>query len=134
MMATALLRFVQSKIRYMGIELGSSSYIPNAPRTILQRRFSDCEDKTVLLISLLRAIGISAHPVLVNTDKTAFLHNTLPGLTQFDHVITQLTMSGKTYWVDPTITGDEFYLYLSAEGGGDRKFIEQLKRSSGTKH
>ena len=102
--ATALLRFVQSEIRYMGIELGSSSFIPHPTTEILQRRFGDCKDKTLLLIALLKAIGIEAYPMLVNTDRTAFVREAMPGATQFNHVITQLTLDGQTYWVDPTIT------------------------------
>ncbi len=102
--ATALLRFVQTEIRYMGIELGSSSFVPHATGDILQRRFGDCKDKTVLLVALLKAIGIEAYPVLVNTGTTAFINQSLPGATQFNHVITQLIVDSEHYWVDPTIT------------------------------
>ena len=102
--ATALLRFVQSQIRYMGIELGSSSFIPHAADTILARRFGDCKDKTVVLISLLRAVGIEAVPMLVNTARRQAITHVLPGATQFDHVITQVMLKGKTYWVDPTLS------------------------------
>ena len=34
----------------------------------MERRFGDCKDKTLLLLSLLDALGIEAYPALVNTD------------------------------------------------------------------
>ena len=98
------LLFVQNEIRYLGIELGENSHRPSAAFETLQLRYGDCKDKTVLLITMLRQMGIDAHPALVNTDLSHTLANELPGSRVFDHVITYVTHNDKTWWLDPTRT------------------------------
>ena len=98
------LRFVQDEIRYLGIELGENSHKPSAAFETFQRRYGDCKDKTVVLITLLNKLGIEAHPALVNTDLGEQLATRLPSNRAFDHVITQVNHNGKTWWLDPTRT------------------------------
>lgn len=98
------LRFVQDEIRYLGIELGENSHKPSAAFETFQRRYGDCKDKTVLLITLLRKLGIDAHPALVNTDLSFTLADQLPGTRAFDHVITYVSHNGQQWWLDPTRT------------------------------
>ena len=100
--ALAALRFVQDEIRYLGIETGTSGYIPAAPATVFDRRFGDCKDKTLLLVTILRALGIDAHPTLVNTRLRQSVAEMQPSATVFDHAITQVNLSGMTYWLDAT--------------------------------
>jgi transglutaminase-like putative cysteine protease len=98
----AALRFVQDEIRYLGIELGTYSHQPHAPSTVFARRFGDCKDKTLLLVVILNALGIEAYPALVNTETRHTLRDWQPSPFAFDHVIAQVTLAGRTYWVDPT--------------------------------
>jgi len=106
--ARAALRFVQDEVRYVGIELGSGSHRPSPPEVVLSRRFGDCKDKTLLLVTLLRALGITAQPALVHTTRGAALDDWLPSPFAFDHVVTRVVVDGRTLWVDPT---------RSAQGG-----------------
>ena len=99
-----VLRFVQDKIRYLGIEDGLNSYSPTAPSKIFQRRFGDCKDKTILLCAFLKELSVKAYPVLVSTDYLHKVEEMLPSPYVFDHVIVQFRVDGKTYWVDPTQT------------------------------
>ncbi|WP_179958336.1 DUF3857 domain-containing transglutaminase family protein [Chitinimonas arctica] len=64
----AVLRFVQGEIRYLGVEVGAGSHAPSSPLQVLERRFGDCKDKTMLTIAMLDALGIKARPALVNTQ------------------------------------------------------------------
>ena len=59
------LQFVQNKIRYVSLSFGSNAYHPHHPDEVLQNRYGDCKDKSLLLLSLLRAAGIQAWPALV---------------------------------------------------------------------
>ncbi len=102
--AVAALRFVQDEVRYLGIELGRYSHQPTAPSKVLQRRFGDCKDKSMLLSTLLGSMGIDAAPALVNTSTGRSLDNLQPSPFAFDHVIVQAKIDGKTYWLDPTIS------------------------------
>lgn len=112
----AALALVQEEIRYLGIELGVNSHRPSPPADTLARRFGDCKDKTLLLCTLLRALGIEADPALVNTDlgrpapvplapsdPESGLHQSLPTPLAFDHVIARARLAdGTAYWLDPT--------------------------------
>jgi hypothetical protein len=101
---TAAIRFVQDEVRYLGIEMGRNSHEPLQPWETLESRWGDCKDKTLLLVSLLRELGLEAYPALVNTRLQHRLREKLPSPFLFDHVITQVVDRGKTYWVDGTIS------------------------------
>ena len=98
----APLRFVQDEIRYLGIESGASGYKPASPSTVFARRFGDCKDKSFLLVTILRALGIEAWPTFVNTKFRQMVFGLHPSATVFDHVITQVSLDGQTYWLDAT--------------------------------
>lgn len=100
----AALRFVQDEVRYLGIELGPNSHQPHPPDEVLQRRFGDCKDKSLLLVVLLRGLGIDAQPALVNTRHARLLDGWRPTATAFDHAIVHATVAGRELWVDPTAT------------------------------
>ncbi len=96
------LQFVQSEIRYVGIELGENSHQASLASTTLHRRYGDCKDKSVLLIALLREFGVKAYPALVNTRLTKELINRLPSRNLFNHVIVFVEYNGEVYWLDAT--------------------------------
>ncbi len=96
------LKFVQSEVRYVGIEFGQNSHQASPASVTLNRRYGDCKDKSVLLISLLRELGIEAFPALVNTEAKQSLVDWLPKNNAFDHVIVAVHHNNKTYWLDPT--------------------------------
>lgn len=100
----AALRFVQDDVRYMGIEMGQNSHRPNSPDKIFAQRFGDCKDKSYLLCTLLRAMGVEADPVMINTTFKKTIMQWLPGPEAFDHVTVRVLYNGRYYWFDPTIS------------------------------
>jgi transglutaminase-like putative cysteine protease len=100
----AALRFVQREVRYLGIELGPHSHEPQPPATVLDRRFGDCKDKTLLLVTLLRGLGIEARAALVNTDLRRGLDEVAPSPLVFNHAIVRARSGGHEYWLDPTLS------------------------------
>lgn len=96
------LMFVQSEVRYLGIEMGANSHEPSPASETLQRRYGDCKDKAVLLVSLLDLLGIRSAPALVHTDNRTLLAKYPPGINSFDHVIVKAMVNNKPYWIDPT--------------------------------
>lgn len=99
---SAALNFVQDEVRYLGIEMGPRSHRPREPDEVLERRFGDCKDKSRLLVSLLRGMGVDAVPALVNTRSNTRAGRGLPTPTAFNHVIVRATVDGRSYWLDPT--------------------------------
>jgi len=100
----AALRFVQDDVRYFGIEIGSSTVKPGDPSTVFSRRFGDCKDKSLLFVTILRALGIEAYPVLVNSTLCRGIVDWQPTDGAFDHCIAVARCDGQTYWLDPTMS------------------------------
>jgi hypothetical protein len=98
----AALRFVQREVRYLGIEMGANSHAPHAPELVLQRRFGDCKDKTLLTLALLRGLGIPARPALVHTNLRQAAAERLPTPWAFNHVLVQADLGERRVWLDPT--------------------------------
>ncbi|SFW87997.1 DUF3857 domain-containing protein [Chitinophaga sancti] len=98
------MRFVQDDIRYMGIEMGEYSHRPNNPDKILEQRFGDCKDKSLLLTTLLQADGIKASMAYTNTYLKARVSDYLPSPFMFNHVIVYAQLGDSAYWIDPTIS------------------------------
>jgi len=103
---SALFDFVADDIRYVNYVSGEW-WLPNRPQELLARRQGDCDDKAMLLITLLKGIGIHATEVLVQTRYTAepsLLRSTRAAIPVFDHGIAYLPgEKGKPgMWLDAT--------------------------------
>lgn len=96
----ALFEFVADDIRYVNYVSGEW-WLPNRPQQLLARREGDCDDKAILLITLLRSIGIEAQEVMVQTRMTGqpgVLSAKNAAIPLFDHGIAFLPgPNGGTY-------------------------------------
>lgn len=101
------LRFVQREIRYLGIEMGEGTHKPADPSLVLERRYGDCKDKTLLLRALLALMDIDSKPVLVSSILKDHLGDWHPAVNLFDHVILQIPYKGDFLWIDPTLSNQE---------------------------
>lgn len=110
---SATLKFVQNQIRYLGLESGIGAYKPFSPNKVLQQRFGDCKDKSWLMVTMLRHMGVEAYPVLVNSLYGESLHQFLPSPKVFDHVVVKVVDSTDTaLFYDPT-NSNQFGNYKS---------------------
>jgi len=98
----AVLRLVQQQVRYLGVEIGAGTHVPSAPDVVWARRWGDCKEKALLMVTMLRALGIDASPALVNTDRQEDIARDLPSAGSFDHVIVRVRHDGRDVWLDPT--------------------------------
>ncbi len=98
----AATRWVQDEVRYFGMEVGDASHVPHAPQLVLQRRYGDCKDKSLLLVALLQARGLEAWPALVSRQHQEAIATMLPSPTVFDHVITVARLGERELWIDAT--------------------------------
>ena len=100
----AVLRFMQSAVRYLAISMGEGGYTPRAATSeIGATRYGDCKDKSKLF-ARSRAGWARGGPALVNTRDGYTLDSALPTGEMFDHCIVRLDIDGKVYWLDPTYT------------------------------
>ncbi|MFZ6640545.1 DUF3857 domain-containing protein [Undibacterium sp. TC4M20W] len=96
------LAYVQNEIRYLSISIGENSHKPFPPDVVLARRYGDCKDKSLLLSTILRKLGIEASPVLISASNPAMPGKMLPSPLAFDHAIVRVKVNGKVYYLDPT--------------------------------
>jgi len=102
----AIFEYVADDIRYVNYVSGEW-WLPNRPQQLLARRQGDCDDKAILLITLLKAVGIEATEVLVQTRYTAqpsLLLSPKAAIPLFDHGIAYLPGAGGAagQWLDAT--------------------------------
>jgi tetratricopeptide (TPR) repeat protein len=102
----AIFEYVADDIRYVNYVSGEW-WLPNRPQQLLARRQGDCDDKAILLITLLKAVGIEATEVLVQTRYTAqpsLLMSPNAAVPLFDHGIAYLPGTGGApgQWLDAT--------------------------------
>jgi len=100
--ADAAVRFVREEIRYFGLENGIHAHRAHPPTTVLARRFGDCKDKALLLVTFLRALGVKAEVALANPSLRTALDERAPGPFAFNHAIVRASVAGEPRWVDPT--------------------------------
>ncbi|MGH7294937.1 MAG: transglutaminase-like domain-containing protein, partial [Polyangiaceae bacterium] len=100
----ALFDFVADDIRYVNYVSGEW-WLPNRPQQLLARREGDCDDKAILLITLLRAVGIEAQEVMVQTRLTnepSIVRAKAAAIPLFDHGIAFLPGPGGGTYLDAT--------------------------------
>ncbi|MBI4990371.1 MAG: DUF3857 domain-containing protein [Rhodocyclales bacterium] len=96
------LRWVQREIRYFSVSLGESSHRPHPLPVVLERRYGDCKDKSYMLLTLLRRLGIEAEPVLVALDSRKGPSRFLPAPNIFNHVVVRARIGGQHWFLDGT--------------------------------
>lgn len=100
--AKAIFYWVEDRIRYVGLEFGTGAYEPHSARDVFQNRYGDCKDQATLLVTMLRAAGIKAYPVLVPTKLKGMTSQRLPSPGVFDHAIGVAEIDGVRIWLDTT--------------------------------
>lgn len=83
----ALFDFVADSVSYVALEIGKGDFDPHSCGLIIERRFGDCKDQSVLLSSLFRGVGIDAYPALVFTGAYPEVGELHPWPAFFDHAV-----------------------------------------------
>jgi len=94
---------VQRRCRYLGLYRGMDGIIPASAKRVLDSGHGDCKGLSTLLISLIRACGIDAHPVLVRTGSVDGLAAGIPNITQFNHFIAWADVGPDGIFLDGTV-------------------------------
>lgn len=98
----AAVTYVQDKIRYFGVETGINTHKPNLPASTIKLGYGDCKDKSMLLCCMLRAMNITAHPVLIQANTPSIIEGHLPSAVIFNHVCVQAIVHGTKFYFDAT--------------------------------
>jgi hypothetical protein len=106
--ARALFHYVASQIRYVGLEYGKGSVRPHKASQVYENKYGDCKNKTILLITMLREVGINAYPGLISTLYHGRAWEEIPRVNAFNHVITLCIIDDEWIWMDPTVETSSF--------------------------
>lgn len=96
------LELVQSRISYLLLGMNGGNYQPPTPAETWEKRYGDCKAKSLLLLSMLRAMGITSEAVLALLKGGDALAGALPMPADFDHVLVRAIIDGQDLWLDGT--------------------------------
>ena len=93
---------VSKSIRYMGLtpEKDRPGFEPHDVKLTFEKKYGVCRDKAALLVSMLRAAGLKAYPVLINVGSKKD-----PDIAEpfFNHAIVAVELKDREYTLmDPT--------------------------------
>lgn len=139
----AVYAYIQNNIRYVYAHMGRGGYTPHFPDEVLNTRYGDCKDQTVLAIALLKGLDVEAYPLLVQTPNGGKDDIKVPRLI-YDHVLVYIpsTLQRESIYMDTTgdrslFPGMSSYLdgqpALLADGRGKEAFLlnlEQLNKAT----
>jgi len=97
----SIYNFCAQEIRYVAVEYGQAGYEPHEAAEIFKNKYGDCKDQAILLVSMLRAVGFKAYPVLIGTYDSLDLNKDFPSIA-FDHCIAVVDFQGQWIFMDPT--------------------------------
>lgn len=95
-----LYSYVSTKIRYVSLPLGEGRLQPHSAAEVLSNQYGDAKDKHTLLAAMLQAAGIEADAIFIPYERR--LDTGLPNPSQFDHVLTAVSLGNQIVWMDTT--------------------------------
>lgn len=96
----AIGRFAQN-ISYISIQIGMGRFRPHSAIDVFSKAYGDCKDKANLMRAMLKAVGITAYPVIIYSGDPTYVREEWPSPTQFNHAIIAVKVSEET--AAPTI-------------------------------
>ncbi|HUK29612.1 MAG TPA: DUF3857 and transglutaminase domain-containing protein [Candidatus Acidoferrum sp.] len=78
--------YVQSRIRYIDIEIGIGGFQPHPAGDTYRHQYGDCKDKATLLSAMLKEAGIPSYLALAQTERGVIVPDFASAIT-FNHAI-----------------------------------------------
>ena len=98
----SLYSYMQSRTRYVSIQLGIGSWQPFDAAYVHTNGYGDCKALSNYMISILKTAGITAYPVLIESGEQEIpMISEFPS-NQFDHIIVAVPCDKDTIWLECT--------------------------------
>lgn len=98
----SVFEYMEENIRYVFAHVGRNGYEPHDALDVLNNGYGYCKDQTVLSVSILKALGIDAYPVLAASSGSEMTKGM--ARNYFDHMFVFIPSSEKRpdMWIDTT--------------------------------
>lgn len=117
-----LYEYLQSKTRYVSIQMGIGGYQPFEASTVDKMGYGDCKALSNYMVAMLKEAGIKAHYVLITAGKNAAqIAEDFPS-SQFNHAIAVVPMKDDTLWLECTSQTNPF-AYMGTFTGNRKALI-----------
>ncbi|MGH7655293.1 MAG: DUF3857 domain-containing transglutaminase family protein [Gemmatimonadaceae bacterium] len=100
----ALHRWIADDIRYVSVAFGLGGYQPHLPDSTIATGVGDCKDKATLFIAAAKHLGLTAYPVLLNSEGLS--DTGAVSIGEFDHVIAAMPKPGAAKYSYLDLTTD----------------------------
>ncbi|MBD3381694.1 MAG: DUF3857 domain-containing protein, partial [candidate division Zixibacteria bacterium] len=94
--------YVIKNVREVNLRLGLGGYEPHDASEVLDNKYGDWRDKTVLMIAMLKEAGIEAYPVFVNQSDPVTAVD-MPALCQYNAMFVYVPgeRGNDAVWINP---------------------------------
>ena len=124
----AVYEYMQSKTRYVGIQLGIGGWQPFSAEVVDQTGYGDCKALSNYTIALLKEAGVKGYYTKIYAGKNEGGLNTDFPSNQFNHIVVSVPNGKDTLWLEctsqtnpfgyqGTFTEDRWALMITEDGG-----------------
>jgi transglutaminase-like putative cysteine protease len=122
-------KYLQSKTRYISIQLGIGGFQPFTALEVDQLGYGDCKALSNYMVALLKVVDIKAHYTIIGAgDDHIDLFEDFASISQMNHAIVCVPLESDTVWLECTsqtnpfgylsdFTDDRYALLITPEGG-----------------
>ena len=99
----AVFEFMQSRTRYVSIQVGIGGYQPFSAETVDKLGYGDCKALSNYTKSLLEIIGIpSYYTIIYSGERKREINLDYPNISYFNHAILTVPLQDDTLWLECT--------------------------------
>lgn len=100
--AKAIYQWVQQNVHYVAFEDGMGGFIPREASDIFQKLYGDCKDMANLLNEMFRYAQLNSNLTWIGTRHKPYTYADVPTPQVDNHMITNVVIDGKSYFMDAT--------------------------------
>ena len=100
--AEVIYNWVQQNLHYVAFENGMGGFIPRDAADVHTKLYGDCKDMANLLNEMLKYANLNSNLTWIGTRDKPYTYDEVPTPQVDNHMITNLVLDGKSYFLDAT--------------------------------